>query len=102
MPWASARTVRVALAVRSLHRVEINRHRIQRKAIRSLYREKAIGSVYRGNRSAVYTGRTDPHLIQRRSNRQCIQRETESRKRLKHPWFGIHVKEMGDSEYLRE
>ena len=55
MPWASARTVRVALAVRSLHRVKINKHRIQRKAIGSLYREK---------RSAVYTGRIDPQCIQ--------------------------------------
>ena len=60
----------MALAVRSLHRVEINKHRIQRKAIRSLYKENAMGSVYRENRSAVYTGGTDPHRIRRRSNRQ--------------------------------
>ena len=57
MPWASARTVRVALAVRSLHRVEINKHRIQRKA---------IGTLYRENQSAVSTGK---------SGRQCIQGE---------------------------
>ncbi|KZR89921.1 hypothetical protein MITS9508_00995 [Synechococcus sp. MIT S9508] len=47
MPWASARTVRAALAVRSLHRVKINKHLIQRKAIGSVYREKAISSLYR-------------------------------------------------------
>ena len=79
--------------IRSLYREE---------TISTLYREKAIGTLYREKQSAVYTERTNRHRIQRRSNPQCIQGETESRKRLKHSWNGIHVKERGDSEYLRE
>ena len=48
--------------------------------------------IQRGNNLHRIQRRSIPQCIQRKSNRQRIQWETESRERLKHPWIGIHVK----------